>query len=226
MWTLSLLLPVVFPLLILAEKVAVLQAAYKTERELESDTFHEWFQHRDTPYHIMCANPGLAQVEKLSSRTYRGHLTPIRSFGVDVYQVIDFDVSSNGTSFIVKSEKGMINSTYKGMLKSLVSSFTSLHFVCCIGTRLIADMLDMFTPDDIESIVVTSIRKCFLLFNYSCLSVFYELCLCVCRHGSREDFSITRRSTQSDYETPIMEHFPTENARNSRLSIHSKEAHG
>lgn len=113
MWALQLLL-VALPLLIKADRLAVLQASYRTERIFNSTTFHHWFRLADTPYNIMCANPGLTRVDRLSKRTFRGYLTPVRAPGLDIHQVIDFDVSANATAFTIRIDQGKMVSTYKG----------------------------------------------------------------------------------------------------------------
>lgn len=94
----------------------VMQTA-KTEARVFDDGkgFQKWFQRPDIAYKILSVNPGLLKVDIISSRLYRGHLSPVTFFGVQFFQTIDFDVFSNETTLIVTTaSEDALQQTCKG----------------------------------------------------------------------------------------------------------------
>lgn len=85
------------------EAGTIVMHAAKTETRIFDDAkaFQKWFQRPDIAYKILSVNPGLLKVDIISSKLYRGHLSPVTFFGVQFFQTIDFDIFTNATALIV-----------------------------------------------------------------------------------------------------------------------------
>jgi len=102
--------------------------AAKTETRVFEDAkgFQKWFQKKDIAYKILSVNPGLLKVDIISSKLYRGHLSPVTFFGVQFFQTIDFDVFTNETALIVTTaSEDALQQTCKGS-QFLVNIFNKI----------------------------------------------------------------------------------------------------